>query len=363
VDERNYLNKKLQFLISYFMLGAYMHTVMLDLQGLTLNTEEKELLQHPQVGGLILFTRNYKSPEQLENLLQQIRQLKLAHLLVAVDHEGGRVQRFREGFTRLPALAKLGALYQSQPEEAKRLAELAGWLMAIELRAVDIDFSFAPVLDLGNPISRVIGDRAFSTDPDLIIELSKPYIAGMRKAGMAATGKHFPGHGSIEADSHVDIPVDPRSYEIIVNEDLKPFIALSHAELAGIMPAHVIYSEVDPLPAGFSTFWIQQVLRDRLKFNGAIFSDDLSMKGATQLGDMPARAEAALNAGCDMVLVCNDRIGAISVIEDLERRHYKSSDETKMRLQRFRGQGKLTRTELAQKPLWHEAKNALQILD
>lgn len=339
-----------------------MHAVMLDLMGMELTQEEKELLQHPQVGGIILFTRNYQDPDQLENLLQQIRQLKLVHLLVAVDHEGGRVQRFRQGFTQLQALGKIGQLYETQPAYAKQLAEIHGWLMAIELRAMDIDFSFAPVLDVNKNISRVIGDRAFGAEPKIISELGEYYMKGMQRAGMAAIGKHFPGHGSVAADSHIDIPVDPRSYETIASEDLIPFITMVKNGLAGIMPAHVIYSAVDVNPAGFSSFWLQTVLRERLGFNGAIFSDDLSMKGASQIGDMPERARVAFAAGCDMVLVCNDRAGAINVTEQLERDSFKSSTESLQRLQTMRGRNSLTRTDLMNMSQWREAVSALEIL-
>ncbi len=314
-----------------------MQAVMLDLIGLTLTAEEKELLLHPQVGGVILFSRNYESLMQLGELLQQIRSLNLAHLLVAVDHEGGRVQRFRQGFTALPAVGKLGELYQTQPAEAKVLAEQQGWVMASELRAVAIDFSFAPVLDLQKGISQVIGDRAFSGDPEIVSELGGCYIKGMQRAGMAAVGKHFPGHGSVAADSHVDIPIDPRSYERIAAEDLLPFVELVKQGLPGIMPAHVIYPAVDAQPAGFSKFWLQEVLRKRLAFQGAIFSDDLTMKGASQMGDMPERAREAFAAGCDMVLVCNDRVGAVAVVEQLERKNFKSSGLSRQRLQAMKG--------------------------
>lgn len=340
-----------------------MHAVMLDLEGLELSQEEQELLKHPQVGGLILFARNYESPEQLEYLLHQIRQLKLAHLLIAVDHEGGRVQRFKAGFTLLPALGKLGQLCQTQPTQARKLAETHGWLMAIELRAMAIDFSFAPVLDLNKDISQVIGDRAFSSDPAVISELGEHYIKGMQRAGMAAVGKHFPGHGSVAADSHIDIPVDPRSYETIANEDLIPFIKLAQNGLAGIMPAHVIYSAIDPAPAGFSRFWLQTVLRSQLGFTGAIFSDDLSMKGASQIGDMPERARVAFAAGCDMVLVCNERAGAIAVVEQLEHAGFKSTAESLQRLKVMRGHNTLTREDLSNAPQWRAAVNALQILN
>lgn len=281
--------------------------VMLDIAGLELTQEDRELLQHPLVGGVILFARNYESPPQVQALCQQIKTLRDPHLLIAVDQEGGRVQRFQTGFTRLPPLANI--------KEA-HIAQELGWLMATEVLNVGVDISFAPVIDLDLGISQVIGNRSFSPDPQVIAELAGAYIEGMRQAGMGATGKHFPGHGSVAADSHIAIPEDPRELATIRALDLIPFKALA-TQLRGIMPAHVIYSAVDALPAGFSKFWLQTILREELKFEGLIFSDDLSMEGATQVGDHTDRAKIALSAGCDMVLVCNDREHAIKVVEGL----------------------------------------------
>lgn len=292
--------------------------VMLDIQGTALTVEDRELLRHPKVGGIILFSRNYHSMEQLQALLDEVHALRNPRLLVAVDHEGGRVQRFREGFTRLPAVARLGEIYDLDPRQALRLADLAGWLMAAELRAVGVDFSFAPVLDLGRGLSTVIGDRAFHSTPQVVARLAQAYITGMQRAGMAATGKHFPGHGAVTADSHLALPVDERSFDEIAAEDLYPFRVLIPHGLAGIMPAHVVYPQVDPKPAGFSHFWLQEVLRVRLGFQGVIFSDDLTMVGAASMGDYGARAHAALGAGCDMILVCNQRAGALEVLRALE---------------------------------------------
>jgi len=290
--------------------------VMLDVAGLALTEEDRTILEHPKVGGVILFSRNYQSVEQLRALVAEIHAIRNPSLLVAVDQEGGRVQRFREGFTRLPAAAHFGEMYDNDPVRGKYLAELAGYIMAAELRSVGVDFSFAPVLDLGRGISTVIGDRAFHATPNGVIELARTFILGMRRGGMPAVGKHFPGHGAVTADSHVDMPVDNRSFEEIYKTDLQPFQVLSK-DLMGIMPAHVVYSEVDSLPAGFSRFWLQNVLRKQFDFLGTIFSDDLSMAGAEKAGDYAARARAALSAGCDVLLVCNQREGAKEVLRNL----------------------------------------------
>lgn len=312
----------------------YPGPVMLDLAGVALTTEERELLRHPQTGGIILFSRNYETPTLLKELLQQIREVDSRHVLVAVDQEGGRVQRFREGFINLPPLGDIGSLHAGNGKEAQAAAEQHAWKMASELIACGIDFSFAPVLDINKKISHVIGDRAFHADPKVITVLAKSYINGMRRAGMAAVGKHFPGHGSVAADSHVDLPIDSRSYDEIANDDLIPFAHCAN-ELSGIMPAHVIYSAVDPYPAGFSSFWLQKILRAKLGFEGAIFSDDLSMTGASFAGDATDRAKLALQAGCDMVLVCNDRKNAVHVLEDLERQSKKPDLQSISRLQKM----------------------------
>lgn len=309
--------------------------VMLDVRGTELAAEERERLRHPLVGGVILFTRNYRSPGQIAELVREIHEVREPRLLVAVDHEGGRVQRFRDGFTRLPPLRRLGELYDENPKRAKRLAHYAGWVMAAELRAVDVDFSFAPVLDLDRGVSEIIGDRAFHSNPDAVTALAISYIAGMAEAGMAATGKHFPGHGGCAADSHLALPVDHRSYADIYVEDLVPFERLIEAGLAGIMPAHVVYPQVDAQPAGFSRFWLQEVLRRRLKFQGIIFSDDLSMEGAKGAGGMVERATLALQAGCDMVLVCNAPESADEVLQ-----RFRPHDDAVSQLRRVRMHGR-----------------------
>ncbi len=291
--------------------------LMLDLEGLALTPEETTILQSPEVGGLILFSRNYENPEQLHALMQSIRQLR-PDLLVAVDQEGGRVQRFRTGFTRLPPMSALGKRWLENPQSAIAQAHEIGWLMATELRAYDIDISFAPVLDLDWERSSVIGDRAFGQAPEAVTELAGGLMAGMHEAGMAATGKHFPGHGWVEADSHLELPVDERSFDDIEQQDLRPFDALIRRGLDGLMPAHVVYRQVCSAPAGFSNFWLQQILRQRLHFDGVIFSDDLSMEGASLAGSYAERCDRALAAGCDMVLVCNHPAGANEVLTHLQ---------------------------------------------
>ncbi|AXY61178.1 beta-N-acetylhexosaminidase [Acinetobacter sp. WCHAc010052] len=292
------------------MIGA----LMLDIAGTELTQEDIELLQAPQVGGMILFSRNIESPAQVRALTDHMRRIR-PEILIAVDQEGGRVQRLRQGFTLLPAMGRLGELYQSEPAKAIELSEQCGWLMATEVLAVGIDFSFAPVLDL-NDISDVIGDRGFARNPADIVTLAGAFLKGLKKAGMASTGKHFPGHGSVKADSHVAAAIDSRSYDEIYQKDMQTFIQLM-PQLDALMPAHVIYDQIDPNPAGFSPYWIQNVLRQQLKFNGVLFSDDLSMQAACVAGGADARLKAALDAGCDMGLVCNDRAAQCTALEGI----------------------------------------------
>ncbi|HSD96701.1 MAG TPA: beta-N-acetylhexosaminidase [Sulfuricaulis sp.] len=330
--------------------------VMLDVEGLALSAIERERLKHPLVGGVILFARNYQSPEQVEALVRDIHSLRTPRLLVAVDHEGGRVQRFRDGFTSLPPLRHLGNIYDENPKRARRLAETSGWLMATELRAVDVDFSFAPVLDLDRGVSQVIGDRAFHSLPEAVADLAHAYMRGMHRAGMAATGKHFPGHGAVEADSHVALPVDDRLLVDIMAEDVVPFERMIHYGLEGIMPAHVIFTCVDAQPAGFSSTWIRKILRGQLEFQGVVFSDDLSMEGAKGAGDVVARAKLALSAGCDMVLVCNDPAAADQVLAGLG--HY-DDPVSHLRLVRMHGRENPTREQLALDQAYLDAVRAV----
>ncbi len=308
--------------------------VMLDVVGTELNDDDRRRLKHPLVGGVILFSRNYESPEQLRMLTAEIHALRTPQLLIAVDHEGGRVQRFKEGFTRLPPMRELGMIWDQHPHRAKSLAQQTGHVLAAELRAHGVDFSFAPVLDIDYGASGVIGSRAFHRDPQAIAELAHNLMLGMKQGGMAAVGKHFPGHGFVRADSHLEVPLDERAFADIEMDDLVPFRQMIDFGVAGIMPAHVIYPRVDPNPAGFSSVWLKDILRKRLGFEGVIFSDDLSMAGAHVAGGPVQRAEAALKAGCDMVLLCNKPDDADELLAGL---HYTLPAVGVMRLLRMHG--------------------------
>ncbi len=308
--------------------------VMLDVAGKTLTAEEVERLRHPLVGGVILFARNYESPEQLRELTAAIHAARTPPLLIAVDHEGGRVQRFRDGFTRIPAMRELGKVWDANPQKARHLAQQAGYVLAAELRACGVDFSFTPVLDMDYGASSVIGDRAFHSDPDAIAELAHSLLLGLKQGGMPTVGKHFPGHGFVCADSHLEVPVDERSYTDIELCDLIPFRQMVSYGLTAVMPAHVIYPKVDPRPAGFSKVWLKDILRGELGFEGCIFSDDLSMEGATVAGGIVQRAEAALQAGCDMVLVCNRPDSADELLAGL---HWDMPAQSRARLAHMHG--------------------------
>ena len=283
--------------------------VIVDLSGVrpsALAAEDRARLLHPLVGGVIHFARHFDSAGQIAALNAEIHALRAPSLLIAVDHEGGRVQRFQQGFTAIPPMRTLGDTWDSDPASALAEARRIGRLMADELTGHGVDFSFAPVLDLDHGGSTVIGDRALHRNPAAVAQLAGALIHGMREGGMASVGKHFPGHGFVRADSHTDVPVDDRPFATIEADDLVPFTELVQVGLDAVMPAHVVYPAVDDQPAGYSTIWLRDILRGRLGFDGMIFSDDLGMAGAHGAGDMRARADLALAAGCDMVLVCND---------------------------------------------------------
>jgi len=330
--------------------------LMIDVQGKTLTGEDRELLAHPLVGAVILFTRNFESVEQLERLVADIRAVRTPPLLVTVDHEGGRVQRFRKGFTVLPPMRMIGRQYDLDAGAGRLLARQCGWLMAAELRAIGVDMSFAPCVDLDYGVSSVIGDRAFHRDPQVVAELAIAFMGGMREAGMAATAKHFPGHGAVVPDSHVAMPVDRRPL-VDLDEDIAPYRRLIDNGLASIMAAHVVFAEIDAKPAGFSRRWMHEQLRGRLGFAGAIFTDDLSMAGAGVVGDMPARAKAALEAGCDVLSLCNDRQGVLQVIDSLRG----SGDPlSQVRMARLHGKPGLTRDALHASSDWQACEGAVK---
>ena len=280
--------------------------LVVDVAGAVMTAAEEARLLHPLVGGVILFTRNFTSRKQLAALTQRIHDLRTPRLLIAVDHEGGRVQRFRtDGFTALPSMRALGTEWLKDPMSAMLMASHVGYVLGAELRACGVDLSFTPVLDLDFGVSSVIGDRAFDGDPRVVAMLARALSQGLAQAGMGACGKHFPGHGAVVADSHHAVPRDTRPLKKILEHDAAPYQWLGDQVIPSVMPAHVIYTKVDPMPAGFSAKWIKEILRKKLSYDGVVFSDDLTMEGAAVAGDMLARARAALNAGCDMALVCN----------------------------------------------------------
>ena len=327
-------------------------SVMIDVESLSLTTLEKEKIQHPNAGAIILFARNYQDPQQVSELIKQIRLARNGDILIAVDQEGGRVQRFKNDFTRLPP----ASVYKNYP----KLAEQAGWLMAAELLAVGVDFSFAPVLDVDCGVSDIIGNRSFSMNCQQTSQLASAFRNGMKTAGMAATGKHFPGHGAVALDSHLDLPIDERDLETIRQQDLIPFKNLIAQGLEAIMPAHIVYPQIDKQAAGFSSVWLQQILRTELQFDGVIFSDDLSMESAASVGNYSQRAELALDAGCDMVLVCNNPLAAEQVLDSIP---IKSHPKTEQRLKTMRAKTHLTRTELFNSKQWQQISQQLKIFN
>ena len=340
-----------------------MSTLLIDLNGYELTQEEVELLEHPLTAGLILFSRNFHDRDQLAALIQAVRQRVKKPLLITVDQEGGRVQRFREGFTQLPAMQAFAAVLATADEQ-QRLAAEAGWQMAVEMTALDIDLSFAPVLDLGHECS-AIGDRSFGGDVQAAVNLAGAFIDGMHQAGMAATGKHFPGHGHVLADSHLETPYDERSRAEFFTCDLQPFQQLiKQGKLDAIMPAHVIYTQCDSQPASGSSYWLKDILRAQLGFNGAIFSDDLGMKGAGFMGDFVARSEKALHAGCDLLLLCNEREGVIQVLDKLKLEESATHFAARqVRLKQLFKQKSFNWSELTKTSRWienHQKLSALQ---
>jgi beta-N-acetylhexosaminidase len=310
--------------------------LMVDIAATELSPEDVEILKHPLVGSVLLFTRNYRDLQQLAALTAAIRALRTPALTIAVDHEGGRVQRFREGFTRLPPARLLGRRFDENRRDGLDLTRAAGWLMASELRTAGIDFSFAPCVDLDYGVSEIIGDRAFDRNPETVARLAAAYMLGMRDAGMAAIAKHFPGHGAVVADSHVALPIDRRDLADMEG-DLRPYRLLIDDNIAGIMAAHVVYSAVDALPASLSRRWLTGILRGELGFRGCLFADDLSMAGAAAFGDVLERARLALEAGCDVLPICNDRAAVAMVLEHLRPRPAEPASQARMVRMRARG--------------------------
>ena len=325
--------------------------IMIDIEGYALSQYDQDKIAHPNTGGIILFTRNYNDRKQITALTREIKLARNGPILIAVDQEGGRVQRFQEEFTRLPPAQS----YIDDPA----CALSAGWLMASELLEAGVDFSFAPVLDVDCGISTVIGDRSFSPTPEHTAELASNFRKGMNQAGMAAVGKHFPGHGAVALDSHLTLPIDERPFEELLHKDLLPFKRLIAEGLEGIMPAHVVYPEIDNLPAGFSAVWIKNILRKQLKFNGVVFSDDLSMEGAASVGNFTERSQLAQAAGCDMILVCNNAKAADQVLESTP---IEKNIQREQRLLRMKGNPSNEIKDLFNSEKWQQAANQLNLL-
>jgi beta-N-acetylhexosaminidase len=329
--------------------------LMIDLTGPRIDAEERELLRHPLVGGVILFTRNFVDSEQLTALVAGIHAARTPPLIVAVDHEGGRVQRFRSTFSVLPAARRIGREFDGDARAGLNLARRMGWLMAAELRAHGVDHSFAPCVDLDYGVSGVIGDRAFHARADAVAQLASAYVHGMRDAGMAATAKHFPGHGAVHADSHHSLPVDRRALADLA-DDLAPYRRLIDGGLPAVLAAHVLFPAVDSRPASASSRWIREILRQDLHFQGAVFADDLSMGGAATEGDIVARAERALAAGCDMLPICNDRAAVVTALDRLK---VGAAPASNVRIVRLRGRGGLPWRELVETEDWKQARALL----
>lgn len=336
-----------------------MGPLLIDFEGISLTDDDKKLLQNPLVAGVILFSRNYQEPKQLNELIKQIRAATNERLLISVDHEGGRVQRFKQGFTLIPpaqAFAELNDL-----EHAKSLAFDAGWVLAMELIAFDIDLSYTPVLDLGHNCL-AIGTRSFHHDADIAYQIASSMIDGMHAAGMKTTGKHFPGHGHVIADSHKETPIDDREKSVI-EQDMQIFAKLiADNKLDAIMPAHVIYPAFDDKPASGSSYWLKTVLRQQLHFKGVTFSDDLSMEGASVMGNHAQRAQVALAAGCDLLLACNNRQGSLAILEQLmvlDKNHSLKTNKAKLLLSKT----KITFDELAKSLEWRYRRDKLTKLN
>lgn len=335
--------------------------IIFDLQGLEISQAEQDLLTHPMIGGVILFSRNFTDVQQLTSLTKSIRSVK-QDALIMVDQEGGRVQRFKQGFTELPSLRELGRYYDicadSQPK-ALEISYKLGELMAMEILATGIDLSLAPVVDLDRSLSEIIGNRAFHSKVDVLITLARSYIQGMEAAGMPATLKHFPGHGAVVLDSHLALPHDERPMDK-VKEDMKPFEELAHdPNVKAVMPAHIVFDNLDSKPPCFSSFWLQEILRKQIGYEGAIISDDLSMEGAASIGPYPQRVSQALDAGCDIVLVCNNRDGLMDILSN---EFTSDHEQSRMRRSQLKGAYHYDFANLDKRHSWSVARRSLQDL-
>ncbi len=332
--------------------------LMIDVAGTGLTASDREILQHPLVGSVILFTRNYVDPKQLAALVTDIQSVRTPALLVAVDHEGGRVQRFRPGFSALPPLRRIGQVFETDPAQGLAMARSLAWLMATEVLACGLDFSFAPCVDLDYGLSEIIGDRSFHARSEQVSQLAIAYMHGMRDAGMAATAKHFPGHGAVVADSHHALPVDRRALADM-DHDLLPYRRLIANGLPAVMVAHVLYPRVDDVPASFSRRWVDGVLRQELGFNGLVFADDLTMGGAAAIGDLLERAQRAQAAGCDVLPVCNDRPGVEGLLDRMEKLGMAVDPASQLRLVRMRGRKQVSFENLSASAAWQGAREWL----
>jgi len=334
-------------------------SVMIGIEGLSLTDQDRKRLLHPLVAGVILFARNFESPEQLQALTSEIHALRHPKLLIGVDHEGGRVQRFKQGFTHLPPARTLGQKFDENAKHGLILAEQMGWLLATELLSVGVDFSFTPVLDLDYGCSSVIGDRALHADPQVVAKLGFALMKGMRQAGMPAVSKHFPGHGYIQADTHFEVAVDQRPFEQLWQWDLQPFLTFFENGGEAVMPAHVVYPQVDDLPADFSPRWLQQILRQRCHFDGCIVSDDLGMAAAKTIGSASERTLRALQAGCDLVLLCNE---FEEIDQALQEVNFHADPLSHARLIRMHGHAQIPYAKLFYHPLWQAAHQKITAL-
>jgi len=335
-------------------------SLIIDLQDKIVSPEDRDILNHPLIGGVILFAKNYESREQLTQLCQQIRSTRKTPLLIMADQEGGRVQRFIQDFTRLPFMAAFGKQYDENQAQACKTAKDCGWLMATELLSVGMDLSLSPVLDLNKGVSTVIGERAFHSRPQDVIAIASAFVSGMHEAGMSATGKHFPGHGSVHLDSHVANPIDERTLKEIEQDDMLPFAGLIQAGISAVMAAHIVFPNIDPMPVGYSRYWLTEILRHRLGFKGVVFSDDLSMEGANISENYTDRVRVAREAGCDFVLICNKRKDVIQVLDELPNAAHQIECEKWKGLQAdLSGWG---RESYEENPRWKQVRDALNKL-